>query len=296
MVCVINEIIMNFQPLIIIGAPRSGTNILRDSICSIPGVGTWPCDEINYIYRHYNIREKTDEFTSAHASAKVCKYIHNQFAALSKRKKLRVVVEKTCANSLRVDFIDTIFPNAKYIFIVRNGVDVTSSAAKKWNAQLDYHYIIRKARYVPKSDIPYYGTLFFLKRIKNIVFKKRMLSSWGPRFNGMNKALKQLSQPEICALQWSKCVNSATNIFTKMKSDKYCKVKYEELVEHPERTIKEIAGFFDLNATSESVQYVSENIFSGSIGNGYRNLDSQKLSSIEPIIIDTMVAHGYQYQ
>ena len=46
----------DFIPLIIIGAGRSGTNILRDSLCKVDGVVTWNCDEINPLWRHGNIR------------------------------------------------------------------------------------------------------------------------------------------------------------------------------------------------------------------------------------------------
>ena len=35
--------------VIIIGAPRSGTNILRDTLTSLSNVGTWGCDEIPYL-------------------------------------------------------------------------------------------------------------------------------------------------------------------------------------------------------------------------------------------------------
>ena len=39
-------------PVIIIGAGRSGTNMLRDLLAQLPQFSTWPCDEINYIWRH----------------------------------------------------------------------------------------------------------------------------------------------------------------------------------------------------------------------------------------------------
>ena len=39
-----------FTPVIIIGAPRSGTNMLRDILTNFEGIETWPCDEINYIW------------------------------------------------------------------------------------------------------------------------------------------------------------------------------------------------------------------------------------------------------
>ncbi|MDN5869901.1 MAG: sulfotransferase [Nitrococcus sp.] len=37
----------NYQPVVIIGAPRSGTNMLRYVLTPIPGVRTWRCAEIN---------------------------------------------------------------------------------------------------------------------------------------------------------------------------------------------------------------------------------------------------------
>jgi len=39
---------MSNTDIIIVGAPRSGTNMLRDVLTSFDGVCTWPCDEINY--------------------------------------------------------------------------------------------------------------------------------------------------------------------------------------------------------------------------------------------------------
>ena len=37
-------------PIIIIGAPRSGTNILRNTLTTFFEIGTWDCDEIPYIW------------------------------------------------------------------------------------------------------------------------------------------------------------------------------------------------------------------------------------------------------
>ncbi|MDN5869897.1 MAG: sulfotransferase [Nitrococcus sp.] len=37
----------SYQPVVIIGAPSSGTNMLRDVLTPIPDVPTWPCENIN---------------------------------------------------------------------------------------------------------------------------------------------------------------------------------------------------------------------------------------------------------
>ncbi len=70
----------NFQPVIIIGAARSGTNMLRDLLVELPAVGTWPCDEINYIWRHFNAAHPDDEFPPELATPRVRDYLRQSFA------------------------------------------------------------------------------------------------------------------------------------------------------------------------------------------------------------------------
>ena len=45
---------MNLKTVIILGAPRSGTNMLRDILCQHPFLNTWNCDEINPIWKYNN--------------------------------------------------------------------------------------------------------------------------------------------------------------------------------------------------------------------------------------------------
>ncbi len=112
-----------YEKIVIIGAPRSGTNMLRDLLVELPGVGTWPCDEINYIWRHGNVHHPSDVFTAEMASNGVKKYIRGHFDRYAQSHNLNILVEKTCANSLRVGFVDEVIPDAKYVFIVRDGLE-----------------------------------------------------------------------------------------------------------------------------------------------------------------------------
>ena len=158
-----------YDKLIIVGAPRSGTNMLRDMLAKLPGVGTWPCDEINYIWRHGNVRYLSDVFSPDMATPRVVSYIQRQFDDFAGKNSLRVLVEKTCANSLRIGFVDKVVPDAKYIFIVRDGLDAVGSAMIRWRAELDFVYLLKKARYVPLSDLPYYAFRYFWNRVYRVV-------------------------------------------------------------------------------------------------------------------------------
>ena len=125
---------MRNKIVIIIGAPRSGTNILRDCLISIDGIASWPCDEINYIWRHGNINFPSDALPAERATQKVKEYIRKQFGKIQKQTGGNVIIEKTCANSLRVPFVRAVFPDAKFIFISRNGLDAIGSAKIRWSA------------------------------------------------------------------------------------------------------------------------------------------------------------------
>ena len=97
------------KELIIIGAARSGTNMLRDLLSSTGAISTWPCDEINYIWRYNHASHPNDVFSPEMAGEKEKKYIENQFRKISRKYKTDWVLEKTCANTLRVPFVNAVF-------------------------------------------------------------------------------------------------------------------------------------------------------------------------------------------
>ena len=82
------ETVSEYKKIVIIGAPRSGTNLLRDVLTKFDGVGTWPCDEINYIWRHGNVLVKTDEFSRENATQRIKNYINYAFSNLARKNKL----------------------------------------------------------------------------------------------------------------------------------------------------------------------------------------------------------------
>ena len=53
-----------YTPVFIIGCPRSGTNILRDVLASHPSISTWPCDELNQLWRYKYYHRCSDVLTA----------------------------------------------------------------------------------------------------------------------------------------------------------------------------------------------------------------------------------------
>ena len=284
---------MKYQKIVIVGAPRSGTNMLRDILCSLDGISTWPCDEINYIWRHGNIGCTSDEIPVSLATPAIKRYINKSFNLIQKKTKSNVIIEKTCANSLRVPFVDQVIPDAKYIFIVRDGVDVAGSAAMRWKAKLDLSYIVKKVRYVPLLDIPYYALRYLGSRAYKFFSSEQRLSFWGPSYIGLNKDLKQHSLDEICALQWKHCVDSSSESFSSMPQDKVIKTSYESFVKNPIIELRKILEFcnipFDDGSIKKSVAGVTKN----SVGKGRSSLDERSIKNIENLISGTLKNNGY---
>jgi len=281
------------QPLIIIGAPRSGTNMLRDLLVKLKGVDTWPCDEINYIWRHGNRDHSSDAFTESMATEKVAKFIHNEFEKQSNSTNANILVEKTCANSLRVDFVDKIFPDAKYIFIVRDGLDVVGSAKKRWTAKLDIPYILKKAKYVPKSDLLYYGLNYLKARIYKLASKEDRLSIWGPQMDNVDELLNKHSLEEVCALQWKQCVDQSTLSFNRIDPERIYKIRYEDFVSSPSKHFIEICKFINSECSEELAEKLTGFISTKSLGKGRSELSDELIEKIKHLTKDTMNAHGY---
>ncbi len=282
-----------YKSIIIIGAPRSGTNMLRDMLVKLPEVGTWPCDEINYIWRHGNLRYPSDEFTPQMATPNVQRYIRGQFEKIAKNRKLDTVVEKTCANSLRVGFVEKILPDAKYIFIVRDGIDAVGSALKRWKASLDLPYILQKARYVPPSDLHYYASRYLLNHLYRLVSREDRLSFWGPSIDNIKGLLGTYSLPEVCALQWKTCVDNSERDFAKISFENIHRIKYEEFVKNPVDEFGRLASYLDKQVPATVNDHLKTKIRCDSVGKGLSSVSEVEEKKIRLLIGNTLDTYDY---
>ncbi|MFP4034690.1 MAG: sulfotransferase family protein [Desulfovermiculus sp.] len=283
----------NALSIIIIGAPRSGTNMLRDVLTSLPEVATWPCDEINYIWRHGNVRYPSDEFLPEMARPEVCKYIRKKFDWVARKYRAQAVVEKTCANSLRVGFVDQAVPEAKYIFIRRDGLDAVGSAIKRWKAKLDIPYLARKVRFVPVADLPCYAGGYLWNRVHRVLSREKRLAFWGPKLNNMDELLARLSLEEVCAVQWKRCVESAAQAFSYISDDRWIEVGYEDFVRDPQSKLQTIVDFSGLEVSPEALSVAVAHVSSQSIGKGRKALNRRTTEQLMPLIQHTMASYGY---
>lgn len=284
---------MSYVPVIIIGAPRSGTNMLRDVLCNLSDFGTWPCDEINYIWRHGNVKSNSDELVIEDARPDVVKYIRSCFDKEAYKLGKKFLVEKTCANSLRVPFVAKVLPDAKYVFIYRNGIDALVSAQHRWVAELDIPYLIKKVKYVPLTDLPYYANRYLLNRLYRVFSRDKRLAFWGPQLSNMQALLEEYDLQQVCALQWKSCVDASEEAFTKMSKDKVVRVSYENFVAQPDSELSRILAELKIEVDKDQLDSAVSNVRRSSVGKGSKQLDNATAERILPLIVSSLKRYGY---
>ena len=285
---------MSYIPVIIIGAPRSGTNMLRDVLTHFDDIVTWPCDEINYIWRHGNMSYPSDEIPRELAKPKTKHYIKQSFEKISAQYDSKLVVEKTCANSLRIPFVDAVLPEAKYIFIYRDGIDATGSAKERWTARLDIPYILRKVKYVPKLDLPFYALRYFWARAYRLISREKRLAFWGPALSDMQAILRNHTLNEVCALQWQRCVDKAEEAFSAMPEGKVVRIRYENFVRQPAAELNRILKFLGIEAETTQIEAAVKGVSPRSLGKGRSALGQEEVARLERLVGDTLDRYGYR--
>lgn len=281
------------KKIIIIGAARSGTNMLRDILSSTGSIVTWPCDEINYIWRYGNARSQTDEFSSKMAGDRQRKYIHEKFSEVSKKGGSEWVLEKTCANSLRVDFVEAIFPDALYIHIIRDGRDVACSARERWTSEVDLPYLLKKVRFVPARDLLFYASRYLWSRAYQIFSKENRLSTWGPRFEGIDEVFDAHSIVVASAIQWMKCVENTQASFKSIPLERVITVAYEDFTRSPIEELERIINKFDLPLGLGELESQLALVSRDSVGRWRDVLSPDELAGIESVCGTSLSNLGY---
>lgn len=246
-----------YQPVIILGAARSGTNILRDCMTRLDGFATWDCDEINAIWRHGNLDWPNDAIPPENATEPVVTFIRQAFDRLwQSASHPAYVVEKTCANTLRVPFVDKVMPDAKFVEILRHPGDVIPSAMKRWSGEMEFPqlpYLWAKLRYVPPSDLPHYATAFIRNRLSRFRDAESRLKVWGPRFVGQ-EGLKDVPLAALCAHQWLASVERCRVSLEDIAPERRFRLTYEDFVSDPAAALRDIAGWLGASPAQAEIE------------------------------------------
>lgn len=116
-------------PLFIIGAGRSGTTFVSRVLERSPDI--YNGHEFRYIWnyrapsRHIDLRGPEPE------TAASVRYIRRFFTKLGNREH-KIILDKTPSNAWRIPFILSVFPDARFIHVIRDGRANIFSRYREW--------------------------------------------------------------------------------------------------------------------------------------------------------------------
>lgn len=233
------------EPVIILGPPRSGTTILGSLLSQHSSFGYF--EEPRAVWRWGN-EKHSDWMGPELASHSVKKYIREYFLReLNKMDRPRLL-EKTPQNCLRPEFVNEIFPDAKYIIVHRDPFETIRSIESFWTDHTHgvksigsrklLEKLSEKLRHTsPRQYLPYAVEL-----AKRLLPTKSNAPSvmWGPRLPGLAQMTRDMAIAEVAAYQWRMCMERISHFANVVGEDR---VQIWRLEEMNENSFEDIINF-----------------------------------------------------
>jgi len=278
-------------PIILFGNFRSGTTMLHKLISLHPDVV--PLYEPVGLWLSADPKRSHDEFDEKDATDPVKRYIRNKFLNYQQQHENRIVVEKTPHNILRIPYVRAIFPEARFVYIVRNPLSFVSSVELKWQKPASRKRIVKRLKFTPVAQVHHYLKRFLSQLWNNRIMRRKYLSVWGPRYKGIQEDLKTEDLMVVIARQWSRSSSKAERDLALFEDGQVLRLRYEDFVQHPVSDMERICAHCSLQMTSDMANTVKEMVKTD------RNLKWQRfetpvLAQIIPELYDEMERHGYE--
>ena len=228
-----------FTPVFIIGCGRSGTTILGQTLGQHPNI----CylnerrDLWHQAYPEFNIWSSSKKGTFLEAKAK-----HHQ---TNKSRRLRqlffkeqvlhkstILLEKLPVNSFRIEFLRACFPEARFIYLHRNGMEVSHSIEKA--IAIGNWYGVNNQK---------------LNLLNDLAFK-----------NGFD--IDHIAQDPLhqALLEWRLSMHYSHQAFKTMDKALFINLSYQDLTSDSPKWLKNIFQFLSLDCEDSLIQKYSSTI------------------------------------
>ena len=262
------------RPIFIIGAPRSGTSLLYAILRTHPQLAHWPGEahEVWEADHHPALREwDSNALDRSDATGTTADSIRRQFFLVTGRH--RRLIDKTPRNALRIGFIDALFPDARYVYLKRDGRDNVNSLINAWRTPRYRTYRLRHES--PGADPEWWKFVLY------------------PDWEQDRRGPLEL----VCAHQWTACNVAA--LHAEIPSERWLEIRYEDLVADPVDETTRLVGGLELSP-DERVSAAAERLGANPINvvtpperGKWKKENPDEIGSIESIIAPVMKEMGY---
>jgi hypothetical protein len=147
-------------------------------------------------------------------------------------------VDKTPENTLRVTYLDALFPDAMFVFLRRRAADNVNSLIEGWRARP--RFVTHRLPTPLEGIAPLDGRLWSFA----------LLPEW--------RALTRASLEEICARQYVACNEAVLEAQAAMEPSRWRDLSYEEFVAAPVDELRQLFASLDLQWSPAVERYAAE--------------------------------------
>jgi hypothetical protein len=303
------------KPILIIGAARSGTQLLARILKVHPGIAY--LDEPNFVWRRGKGRIPHEMYPAALADEATVQAIRARFREMCEARGGSRIAEKTPANTLRLGYVRAALPDARILHLVRDGREVAVSARKKFegdpekitrraiaDAPAESGWSVRKARLQRgfrsvrlklRQDALGPDFVYWIPEVAQQLLAwlgLRSRSVWGPRIPGLRALLRSHSTLEVAALQWRTSVEQVLNYRAAHPEMPYMLVRYEDLCRAPRETAEKIYAFCELEPPPDLDAALAQIIRVESRSD--EELTAAERLGLHELVADTLLRLGYE--
>lgn len=267
------------QPVFIIGAPRSGTSLLYAILRKSSSLKHWPGEahEIWEADYHPALRDwESNRLTSEDINDEAAARIRRAFFLVTGRKHR--LLDKTPRNALRVSFVNALFPDARFIYLKRDGRENINSLINAWRTPRYRTYELPEPHSIPGVDPRWWKFVLY--------------PGWRDDRNGPLEV--------VTAKQWIASNELAMEAFGEVDPTRWTELRYEDLVDQPEGEVERIMSFLEL-AFEEAVRDKAAATSSTPINTvtppergKWRKENPTEIGAITELIAPTMQKMGYE--
>ena len=235
------------RPLIIVSAPRCGSNLLFEQLARLSPFWTLGGESQAELMAFPHLRAENPQLDSGrlleyHADVATREGLRAAFLnRLQNSRGLRYLdmspdsrprqvqfLEKTPRNSLNIPFLLKVFPDARFVYLHRDARQNVASLVEAWKESE------RSNRFVTYQSLPGWsrGVWCFM-----------LPPGW--------RYLNGKSLVEICAFQWSACNQIILEDLEKLPRERWTSLAYQDLVAAPQQEIKRLCAFSDSEVEAE---------------------------------------------
>ena len=211
------------DPVFVVGCSRSGTTVTYETIAMSPRLLSFGHEIPEFWDNLWGPHHNRWESEAARAEHALPAHRDAAQRYFFQRLGLGRVLDKTCINVMRVPYLHALFPNARFVYIHRDGRDNISSLMDGWLH--DGHFALGKLLGPFPCPVAIDGGAFH---------------EWSfflpPGWRDYNEAPLE----EVCALQWLTANRFALDASRQIPPEQWIQLRYEDIFDRPLAMFREV--------------------------------------------------------